>query len=223
MSLILTSAQQVASFRVELSHRSDVILEARGSSTLLVADGNHLKVYTIKGELVASFEDHLQPITAFSVVRCLNIHIKTFPVNSLTYKTWIVLILQDSFKVVTASRDLSLRVLTWRNDPQHGLILESQYHLLGGSHSRSRYSIIAHTGKWCLHALCFDSYFPNKLFSFYIYFQRIHQRCLRLFKYCGLGGFIGWEGCFEGLYFWFLTLKPPNVFRSFAHTDQIYV
>ncbi|XP_067303084.1 F-box/WD repeat-containing protein 12 isoform X2 [Pseudorasbora parva] len=104
-------AQQVASFRVELSHRSDIILEARGSSALLVADGNHLKVYTFKGELVASFEDHLEPITGLCV---------------------------DSFRVVTASRDLSLRVLTWKNDPEHGLTLESQYHLLGGSHTRSR-------------------------------------------------------------------------------------
>ncbi|XP_067228515.1 F-box/WD repeat-containing protein 12 isoform X1 [Chanodichthys erythropterus] len=104
-------AQQVASFRVELSHRSDVVLEARGSSTLLVVDGKHLKVYTFKGELVASFEDHLQPITSLCV---------------------------DSFRVVTASRDLSLRVLTWRNDPEHGLTLASQYHLLGGSLTRSR-------------------------------------------------------------------------------------
>lgn len=104
-------AQQVASFPVTLSHRSDVILEARGSSTLLVTDGNHLKVYTFKGELVASFNDHSQPITALCV---------------------------DSFRVVTASRDLSLRILTWRNDPEHGLTLESQYHLLGGSLTRSR-------------------------------------------------------------------------------------
>lgn len=77
-----------------------------------------------------------------------------------------MLILQDSFRVVTASRDLSLRVLTWRNDPEHGLTLASQYHLLGGSLTRSRYSIITHTGKWCLLAPCFDSYFANWLFSF---------------------------------------------------------
>ncbi|KTF94475.1 hypothetical protein cypCar_00026859 [Cyprinus carpio] len=106
-----TQAQQVASFQVALSHRSDVILEARGSSTLLVTDGNHLKVYTIKGELITSFEDHSQPITALCV---------------------------DSFRVVTASRDLSLRILTWRSDPVHGHTLQSQYQLLGGSITRSR-------------------------------------------------------------------------------------
>ncbi|XP_043080034.1 F-box/WD repeat-containing protein 12 isoform X2 [Puntigrus tetrazona] len=106
-----TQVQQVASFQVALSHHSDVILEAKGSSTLLVTDGNHLKVYTLKGELVASFEDHSQPVTALCV---------------------------DSFRVVTASRDLSLRILTWRNDPEHGLTLKSRYQLLGGSLSRSR-------------------------------------------------------------------------------------
>lgn len=71
MSCLPILAQQVASFQVALSHRSDVILEARGSSTLLVTDGNHLKVYTFKGELIATFEDHLQPITALCVVSYL--------------------------------------------------------------------------------------------------------------------------------------------------------
>lgn len=37
---------------------------------------------------------------------------------------------------MTASRDLSLRVLTWRNG---GVTLESRYHLLGGSHTMARY------------------------------------------------------------------------------------
>lgn len=49
--------------------------------------------------------------------------------------------LQDSFRVVTASQDLSLRVLTWRKDGDRGWTLESRYHLLGGSHRMSRYSM----------------------------------------------------------------------------------
>lgn len=159
MSYLPNVAQQVACFGVELSQRSNVVLEARGNSTLLVADGNHLKVYTFKGELVASFQDHLQPISALCVVSCLNTRVNTFPVNRLAYNAWVVLTLQDSFRVVTASRDLSLRVLTWRNDPEHGLTLESQYHLLGGSFTRSRYSVISCTNKWCSHALYFDRYF----------------------------------------------------------------
>lgn len=46
---------------------------------------------------------------------------------------------QDSFRVVTASQDLSLRVLTWKRDRDGGLTLESRYHLLGGSHTMSRF------------------------------------------------------------------------------------
>ncbi len=76
------------------------------------------------------------------------------------------MIWQDSFRVVTASRDLSLRVLTWRNDPEHGLTLESQYHLLGGSFTRSRYSVIAHTVMvQFLHAPCFD----GEIYFLYIF------------------------------------------------------
>lgn len=172
MSCLPNVAQQVACFGVELSHRSDVVLEARGNSTLLVADGNHLKVYTFKGELVASFQDHLQPIAALCVVSCLNTRINTFPVNRLAYKAWVVLTLQDSFRVVTASRDLSLRVLTWRNAPEHGLTLESQYQLLGGSFTRSRYSVITRTNKWCSHVLYFDRYFVNWLFSYFFSLSR---------------------------------------------------
>lgn len=79
MSCLSILAQQVASFQVALTHRSDIILEARGSSTLLVTDGNHLKVYTFKGELVASFEDHLQPITALCVVSCSTVQYANSP------------------------------------------------------------------------------------------------------------------------------------------------
>ncbi|XP_017553743.1 F-box/WD repeat-containing protein 12 [Pygocentrus nattereri] len=105
-------AQQVESFKLDLSHsHSDMILQAKGNSTILVTDGNDLKVYTLKGALIANFKDHLQPIVSLCV---------------------------DNFRVVTASRDLSLRVLTWRNDRDKGLTLESQYHLLGGSHTMSR-------------------------------------------------------------------------------------
>ncbi|KAG9269863.1 F-box/WD repeat-containing protein 12 [Astyanax mexicanus] len=105
-------AQQVESFKLELNQwHSDLILKAKGSNTLLLTDGNDLKVYTLKGALIATFKDHTQPIISLCV---------------------------DNFRVVTASRDLSLRVLTWRNDREAGLTLESQYHLLGGSHSMSR-------------------------------------------------------------------------------------
>ncbi|XP_076874924.1 F-box/WD repeat-containing protein 12 [Brachyhypopomus gauderio] len=105
-------AQQVESFPLELKQRrSDIILQAKGSSTILITDGTDLNIYTLKGALIASFKDHIQPIVSICV---------------------------DSFRVVTASRDLSLRVLTWKKDPDKRLTLESQYQLLGGSHTASR-------------------------------------------------------------------------------------
>ncbi|XP_060793104.1 F-box/WD repeat-containing protein 12 isoform X2 [Neoarius graeffei] len=105
-------AQQVESFALDLnSWHSDIVLQAKGSGMVLLTDGNDLKVYTLKGELLSSFKEHSQPITSV----CVN-----------------------DFRVVTASRDLSLRVLTWRKDGDKGLTLESQYHLLGGSHNMSR-------------------------------------------------------------------------------------
>lgn len=78
---------------------------------LLLTDGAELKVYSVKGELISSFKEHLQSITSVCV---------------------------DDFRVVTASRDLSLRVLTWRKDREKGVTLESRYQLLGGSQNMSR-------------------------------------------------------------------------------------
>ncbi|KAG9340296.1 hypothetical protein JZ751_021743 [Albula glossodonta] len=81
------SVQQVESFQLATSRGSDVLLQTRGSDTLVVAMANTLR---------------------------------------------------DSFRVVTASRDLSLRVLTWKKERDRGLTLQSKFHLLGGSHSMSR-------------------------------------------------------------------------------------
>nr|XP_046199210.1 F-box/WD repeat-containing protein 12 isoform X2 [Oncorhynchus gorbuscha] len=104
--------EQMEKFELVFEGRtSDILLEGKGSSTLVVAAHRELKVYTVKGELICSFKDHTEPICSICV---------------------------DSFRVVTASRDLSLRVLTWKTDRDKGLTLESRYHLLGGSHSMSR-------------------------------------------------------------------------------------
>ncbi|KAK5863805.1 hypothetical protein PBY51_000805 [Eleginops maclovinus] len=103
--------QQVESFPLTLKTWStQVLLEAADSNCLVLAAGQELYVYSLKGALLANFKDHTMPITSISV---------------------------DSFRVVTASQDLSLRVLTWRKDSGNGT-LESQYHLLGGSHTVSR-------------------------------------------------------------------------------------
>ncbi|XP_042560834.1 F-box/WD repeat-containing protein 12 isoform X2 [Clupea harengus] len=105
-------AQLVESFELEQwSARTSILLQARDSNTLVLAAGNQLSVYSLKGVLMHRMVDHTQPITSL----CM-----------------------DIFRVVTASRDLSLRVLTWNYDSQKGLSLESQYTLLGGSHTMSR-------------------------------------------------------------------------------------
>lgn len=104
--------QQVESFPLALSTWSpQILLEAKDSNCIVLAAGKQLWVYSLKGALLADFTEHTMPISSICV---------------------------DSFRVVTASRDLSLRVLTWRNDRDRGLTLESRYHLLGGSHTMSR-------------------------------------------------------------------------------------
>uniref|UniRef100_A0A3Q2NSL6 Si:ch73-142c19.1 n=1 Tax=Fundulus heteroclitus TaxID=8078 RepID=A0A3Q2NSL6_FUNHE len=104
--------QQVESFSLTLcSSSSEILLEAKNSNCIVLAAGAQLWAYSLKGALLASFKDHTMPISSICV---------------------------DSFRVVTASQDLSLRVLTWKNDRDSGLTLESQYHLLGGSHAMSR-------------------------------------------------------------------------------------
>ncbi|XP_020485217.2 F-box/WD repeat-containing protein 12 isoform X1 [Labrus bergylta] len=104
--------QQVESFPLTLNTRSsEFLLEAKDSNCLVLAAGQELMVYSLKGALVASFKDRTRPITSICV---------------------------DSFRAVTASQDLSLQVLTWRNDRDHCSSLESRYHLLGGSHTMSR-------------------------------------------------------------------------------------
>ncbi|XP_044067958.1 F-box/WD repeat-containing protein 12 [Siniperca chuatsi] len=104
--------QQVESFPLTLNTRSShILLEAKDSNCFVLAANLELWVYSLKGVLLATFKEHTMPISSICV---------------------------DSFRVVTASQDLSLRVLTWRNDRDRGLTLESQYHLLGGSHTMSR-------------------------------------------------------------------------------------
>ncbi|XP_019732839.1 F-box/WD repeat-containing protein 12 isoform X1 [Hippocampus comes] len=110
--------QQVESSPLSLpSTSSNILLEAKDSNSIVMAVDCHLFLYSLKGALLASFKEHTMPITSLCV---------------------------DSFRVVTASQDLSLRVLTWKRDRDGGLTLESRYHLLGGSHTMSRgFSLVA--------------------------------------------------------------------------------
>ncbi|KAM9786016.1 F-box/WD repeat-containing protein 12 [Neosynchiropus ocellatus] len=104
--------QQVETFPLTITGRSAGIhLAAKDSNSIVLASAKQLLVYSLKGVLLSSFKEHSLPITSICV---------------------------DSFRVVTASEDLSLRVLTWRRNQDGGLTLESKYHLLGGSHNMSR-------------------------------------------------------------------------------------
>ncbi|KAF6729249.1 F-box/WD repeat-containing protein 12 [Oryzias melastigma] len=104
--------QQVESFSLtHVPFYPEILLEAKSSNCIVLAADKQLWVYSLKGALLTSFSDHIEPISSICV---------------------------DSFRVVTASQDLSLRVLTWRNSIEHGVTLESQFHLLGGSHTMSR-------------------------------------------------------------------------------------
>uniref|UniRef100_A0A3P9LC67 Zgc:171857 n=1 Tax=Oryzias latipes TaxID=8090 RepID=A0A3P9LC67_ORYLA len=109
LTMHLISVQQVESFPLTLlSSESQILLEAKSSDCIVLAAGQQLWVYSLKGVLLTSFSDHILPISSICV---------------------------DSFRVVTASQDLSLRVLTWRNSRDNGVTLESRFHLLGGSHT----------------------------------------------------------------------------------------
>lgn len=145
MRSVHVSAREVESFRLNLNTwHSDMVLQAKGSNMVLLTDGNDLNIYTVKGELISSFKEHLQPITSVCVVRTSSSSSSssltlTFTTHRNETRSHAFDSRQDDFRVVTASRDLSLRVLTWKKDGDKGLTLESQYNLLGGSHSMSRY------------------------------------------------------------------------------------
>lgn len=132
---------QVTSFNLTWS--GELLLQAKDSNCILLAAGCQLLVYSLSGELLHSFLDHLWAISAI----------------------WV-----DSFRVVTASEDLSMHVLTWKNKRDGGQSLEGRYHLQGGSHTMSRgfthvtcdYSSIVgsvqgNDGKDVLKAYCFNS------------------------------------------------------------------
>ncbi|XP_072328631.1 F-box/WD repeat-containing protein 12 isoform X2 [Scyliorhinus torazame] len=105
-------AKQVGYFTCKVAARSNnILLEGHGTNTIILAQGIELKLFSIEGMHLASFSDHEETISGIQV---------------------------DPFRVVTASMDLSLRVYTWKRQPNKCLGLESNYHLLGGSHLRSR-------------------------------------------------------------------------------------
>lgn len=63
------TVQQMESFELDLSgsHQS-ILLQAKDSNTLVVAAGNQLSVYSVKGALMHRMVDHMLPITSICVV-----------------------------------------------------------------------------------------------------------------------------------------------------------
>ncbi|XP_078065788.1 F-box/WD repeat-containing protein 12 [Mustelus asterias] len=105
-------AEEVGNFTHKVAGWSNnILLEGHGTNTIILAQGVELKLFSIDGMHLANFRDHKETISGISV---------------------------DPFRVITASMDLSLRVYTWKRQPNKCLSLESNYHLLGGSHQRSR-------------------------------------------------------------------------------------
>ncbi|XP_054832781.1 F-box/WD repeat-containing protein 12 isoform X2 [Eublepharis macularius] len=106
------TAQQVATFQLPNKH---IFTQYRtfagfGKQTLIIAFDMELKLYSLNGTELNTFQDHKRMITSI----------------------WV-----DLFRVVTSSLDLSLRVYTWKNDNKTSSLI-SRYHLVGGSHRWSR-------------------------------------------------------------------------------------
>ncbi|XP_032893086.1 F-box/WD repeat-containing protein 12 isoform X2 [Amblyraja radiata] len=134
--------KQVGNFTYEDAGWNDILLEGHGINTIIIAHNTEMKLFSIDGVQLARYHEHKNTISGISV---------------------------DPFRVVTASMDLSLRVYTWKRQPNRCLSLESNYHLLGGSHMRSRGftnvvfdhgsivgSVQAHDGKDVLKAYNFN-------------------------------------------------------------------
>lgn len=66
---LLIIVQQVESFSLTLNTRStQILLEAKDSNCLVLAADQELRVYSLKGALLASFNDHTMPISSICVV-----------------------------------------------------------------------------------------------------------------------------------------------------------
>nr|XP_056716871.1 F-box/WD repeat-containing protein 12 [Euleptes europaea] len=105
-------AQQVATFRLpqKCVFRQAKNVAGFGKQTLVIAFDMELKLYSLNGTELSTFQDHQKMITSI----------------------WV-----DPFRVVTSSLDLSLRVYTWKHDNKTSSLI-SRYHLVGGSHRWSR-------------------------------------------------------------------------------------
>lgn len=66
-SHLLVTVQQVESFALSTG-ASEILLEAKNSNCFVLAADQELLVYSLKGDLLASFKDHTMPISSIWVV-----------------------------------------------------------------------------------------------------------------------------------------------------------
>ena len=72
MNSFAVLVQQVASSTLQLKCRaSDILLEAKDSSALVVAADQELWLFSLQGVYLASFKNYTEPISSISVVRCM--------------------------------------------------------------------------------------------------------------------------------------------------------
>lgn len=64
---LLFTVQQVESFSLNTSS-SEILLEAKNSNCFVLAADQELLVYSLKGDLLASFKEHTMPISSMCVV-----------------------------------------------------------------------------------------------------------------------------------------------------------
>nr|XP_045001966.1 F-box/WD repeat-containing protein 12-like [Jaculus jaculus] len=103
-------AQQLVSFLLPDTMVPPQLMQGHLSQVILLASGSKLVLFTTHGLQLVAFQDHQKPITSM----------------------WV-----DQDRVITSSLDLSLRVYVW-NKKSEFPVLESCYHLLGGSHRWAR-------------------------------------------------------------------------------------
>ncbi|XP_072454335.1 F-box/WD repeat-containing protein 12 isoform X2 [Notamacropus eugenii] len=69
----ILEAQEVASFILPKSVRKPHILESHGTDIILLGCGSELTVFSMTGDLLASFQDHHQTITSIWVFSCCHL------------------------------------------------------------------------------------------------------------------------------------------------------
>ncbi|XP_066472982.1 F-box/WD repeat-containing protein 12-like [Tiliqua scincoides] len=107
------TAHQVAEFILPNPEKwiRERTMKGFGKQTILIASGMDLRVYTLTGAHLHTFNDH-SPFLLTSI--------------------WV-----DPFHVVTAGDDVSLRVYSWKHENKTSSLI-SRYQLLGGSSQWSR-------------------------------------------------------------------------------------